>query len=99
MIVVHQSSMMQTVERTTIYRVPHVMTSYTETTAHGLEIVSIVKSVLTTMSMSATTVESSTGTATDTTVQKTRTTVLSIVTRTDLAHTSLAKVSIISALS
>ena len=76
-----------------------VTTSFTETMAVGLPTHSTVKTVWITMSTSVTTVAQNTGTATDTTARMMKMKVRYIVTRTDLAHTSLAKVNTISALS
>ena len=91
----------KTEANTASYPVLNARTSITETVVSGIETRSIAVSVTTTITMSATTVALVAGTVTDTSVQMTRTRILrsSIVTRTDLAPTSLAKVSTISALS
>ncbi len=86
----------------TSYPVQPVRTSFTKLTGYGLMTRSIVATVTITVSMSAKIAAGITGTGMVMIAQMMRmrrVATLSIVTRTDLAHTSLAWVSIISALS
>jgi hypothetical protein len=94
--------MMRMVDSITIPPAHPVTTFSTVTTAHGITMLSTVQVVTITMSGIAQSVILSNGMAMGTTVrimERTITMVQSIVIRTDLAHTSLAKVNTTSALS
>jgi hypothetical protein len=98
---VHQNTSQTTGEAITLPVVPHVRTLSTMTVAHGMVKRSTVRVVMKTMSGTVITAEKTNGMAMVTTVMRMRRRVvtLSTVTRTDLAHTSSARVNTISALS